>query len=187
MLAWSSDNHQRLETVRTVLSERGLRANGYIISGAGDSGYGCSYSILADAQGRTRRLSVQSDVVDGERHLSLTRTPGGPWVLESTSGTTSLPVLDAAQDIDIQTSAFTNSLALRRLGLTGPDVAIGTETTVVVARVSMPSLTVIAAETHYTVLGRNQIGYSGTLGDLVLTLDDDGFVIDFPHLTHRIR
>jgi len=187
MLAWSSDNHHRLETVRTVLSERGLRANGYIIRGGHDAGFGCSYSVLADAQGRTRRLSVQSDVYDGERHLSLTRTPGGPWVLESTSGSSPLPELDAAQDIDLQASAFTNSLALRRAGLVGADVPIGTEATIVVARVSMPELTVEPVEHHYTVLGSNQIGYSGLLGDLVLTVDDDGFVIDFPNLTHRIR
>ena len=187
MLAWTSDNNRRLETVRAVLSDRGLRANGYIINGASDAGFGCSYSILADAQGRTRRLTVQSDVVDGERHLSLTRTPGGPWVLESTSGTSPLPALDAAQDIDLQYSAFTNSLTLRRVGLLGTQAEVGTQVTVVVASVSMPELTVEPVEFTYTVVAAGEIGYRGPQGDLVLTVDDEGFVVDFPNLTHRIR
>lgn len=186
MLAWSSDNHHRLETVRAVLSERGIRANGYIIAG-GSASYGASYSVLVDAAGRTRRLSVQSDTAEGERHLSLTRTPGGPWVLESTAGSSPITGLDAAFDVDLQTSAFTNTLALRRAGLIGPDVPVGTEATVTVARVSIPTLTVEPIEQHYTVLGNNRIGYRGTLGDMVITVDEQGFVLDFPNLSNRLR
>jgi hypothetical protein len=188
MLSWSSDVNRRLETVRTVITERGLRANGYIIE-ASDSPYGATYSLLVDAQGRTRRLAVESDSVEGERHLALTRTPGGPWVVESTAGSSPLYALNEAQDVDLESSAFTNALDLRRLVASsqpdgGPE--IGHEFTAKVAFIAMPSLVVRSVQHSYTFRGDGVVSYRGPAGEADLTIDHQNFVVDFPGLSRRL-
>lgn len=188
MLSWSSDGDRRLETVRTVLTERGLRANGYIID-AGIPPYGASYSLLADARGRTRRLAAQSDSIDGERHLALTRTPGGPWVVESTGGSSPLYALDDAQDIDLESSAFSNALALRRLSIAAArngGTHPGVEIPVTVACVAMPSLIVRSVQHFYTFRGDGVVSYRGPAGEADLTVDSDHFVTNFPGLSRRL-
>jgi hypothetical protein len=49
LLTWSSDDGRRLETVRIVVTDRGLRASGYLVV-AGKRSYGASYSVLCDAE-----------------------------------------------------------------------------------------------------------------------------------------
>ncbi|WP_111768026.1 putative glycolipid-binding domain-containing protein [Nakamurella deserti] len=185
ILSWSSQGRQRLETVRAVVTERGLRANGYIVD-AGDQPYGGSYSLLVDAKGRTRRLSAQSDSLEGERHLSLTRSPGGPWVVESTSGSNPLYALDAAVDIGLDASTFSHSLPLRRLAVLGHDDDPGTEFTVVVACISFPTLAVRPVAHHYTFRGDGLVSHRGPDGDGPLTVDPQFFVVDVPGASHRV-
>ncbi len=185
ILSWSSHGERRLETVRTVITERGLRANGYIID-AGDQPFGGSYSLLVDAKGRTRRLSAQSDSLEGERHLSLTRTPGGPWVVESTSGSNPLYALDDAADIDLDASTFSHSLPLRRLAVLGHDAEIGTEFTVTVACISFPTLAVRPVAHHYTFRGDGVVSHRGPDGDDDVTVDPQYFVVDVPGTSHRL-
>lgn len=184
-LTWSSDDGRRLETVRIVVTERGLRASGHLIV-VGRHSYGASYSILCDAPGRTRRLTVQSDSALTERGLSLTRTPGGPW-LDGAGKSPPLPELDQAVDIDLTASAFTNSLTIRRLGL---HQRIGDEL-VTVAEVSVPDLAVVPIVHRYTTTavsdGGARIVHHGPAGVHDITVDAEGFVIDLPHLSYRLR
>lgn len=185
ILSWGSRDDRRLETVRAVITERGLRANGYIID-AGKAPYGGSYSLLVDAKGRTRRLSAQSDSIEGERHLSLTRTPGGPWVVESTSGSNPLYALNEAADIDLDASTFSHSLPLRRLAMLGRDQDLDIEQTVVVACVSFPTLAVRSVAHHYTFRADGVVSYRGPDVEGDLTVDDQHFVVDFPGSSRRL-
>ncbi|MET3805719.1 hypothetical protein ABIB25_002723 [Nakamurella sp. UYEF19] len=186
MLAWTSDDQHRLETVRVVLTDRGLRASGHIVSALGDP-FGVSYSLLADPEGRTRRLTVQTDSGTGERSLNLTRAPGGQWVADHGSGPRTLSLVEAAQDIDLLASAFTNSLAIRRMGL---HRAVGSAT-VTVASVGCPDPEVSAVQHVYRTVSTDAngavIAYSGPLGDRELIIDADGFVLHFPGLSDRLR
>jgi uncharacterized protein len=185
LLTWSSDDGRRLETVRVVITERGLRANGYIVV-AGRTSFGVSYSVLCDAVGRTRRLTVRSDSSMSERGLSMTRTPGGPW-LDGVGKSSPQTDLDLAVDIDLTASAFTNSLAIRRLGL---HQQRGDEE-ITVAEVGVPELGVEAVKQYYrTVETTNdgaRIDYDGLAGRHRLTVDRLGFVVDVPHLSYRLR
>lgn len=185
LLTWSSDDGRRLETVRIVVTDRGLRASGYLVV-AGKRSYGASYSVLCDAEGRTRRLTVQSDSAVTERGLSLTRTPGGPW-LDGAGKSPPIPELDLAVDVDLTASAFTNSLAIRRLGL---HTRVGAET-LVVTEVGVPDLAVGPIEHHYRTItvgeGGARIHHRGPAGEHDITVDRDGFVIDLPHLSYRLR
>jgi hypothetical protein len=184
-LTWSSDDGRRLETVRIVVTERGLRASGYLVV-VGRHSFGASYSVLCDAAGRTRRLTVHSDSAITERGLSLTRTPGGPW-LDGAGKSPPIPELDLAHDIDLTASAFTNSLAIRRLGL---HQRYGEES-VMVTEVGVPDLGVGPIEHHYRTVSLTADGarlhHRGPAGDHDITVDRNGFVIDLPHLSYRLR
>lgn len=189
MLSWASDAGGHLETTRVVLTERGMRVNGYIIDAAGDDQYGASYSLLVDTTGRTRRITVQSDSREGERHLALTRTPGGPWVVESTSGSNPLYALDPALDVDLQSSAFTNALSIRRLVLAhGPAgyPPLHEDNWVAVACIDMPSLAVRMVHHCYTFRGDGVVFHRGPSGEVDLSVDDRHFVRSFPGLSHRL-
>ena len=56
------------------------------------------------------------------------------------------------------------------------------------AWVEMPSLRVIASDQYYASHSPGHVRYaSGTRGvDVVLTVDSDGVVIDYPELAHRV-
>ncbi len=182
---WSSDDGRRLETVRVVMTERGLRASGYLVS-VGKRSFGASYSILCDAAGRTRRVTVHSDSAVTERGLSLTRTPGGPW-LDGAGKSPPMPDLDLAFDVDLTASVFSNSLAVRRLGLHRRP---GQES-VVVAEVDFPDLSVAPVVHHYRTVEVDEHGarlrHQGPNGRHELTVDSEGFVLDVPHMSYRLR
>jgi hypothetical protein len=187
MLSWISPQHDKLEAVRVVRTDRGLRANGYMIQ-SGSSTFGSSYSVLADATGRTRRLTVQTDTLEGERHLALTRTPGGPWVVESTAGSHPLFALDGAEDLDIESSAFTKGLTLRRLAgsnFSGHSRQLHHTHRVKVGCISIPALEVRAIEAEYTFGDHSNAWHRGPSGDADLILDDDNFVVTFPGMWNR--
>jgi hypothetical protein len=185
LLTWSSDDGRRLETVRIVITERGMRASGYLVV-VGRHSFGASYSVLCDAAGRTRRLTIHSDSSFTERGLSLTRTPGGPW-LDGAGNSPPLPELDLAFDIDLTASAFTNSLAIRRLGL---HRRFGDES-LVVAEVGVPDLAVGPIVHRYRTTAVTDDGaritHDGPAGHHEITVDTEGFVIDLPHLSYRLR
>jgi hypothetical protein len=189
MLSWYSDESRWLETVRVVITERGLRANGYIIE-ATDNAFGVSYSLLVDAAGRTRRLTVQSDTVEGERHIALTRTPGGPWVVESAAGTSPLFGLDGAQDLDIDHSAFTNALCMRRMALTswnGRTPPWHQELANKVGSVSIPTLAVRPVEHVYTFRSETEVHFRGPDRETDLTVDELNIPVDVAGLGRRLR
>lgn len=186
MVSYASPDGSQVETVRVALSGPALRATGYIVS-AGDRAYGASYSVVVDNEGRTRRITVRCDDVEGERSLAVTRSPGGPWVVESPTGSHPLPELDDAVDAYLAGSAFAASLPIRRLGL---HRRAGADVTVTVASISLPGLVVTPVQHH----GRNEsmdaggahIAYSGPFGDREFVVDGDGLFVSSAGLMSRI-
>ena len=183
MMSWESPLSRRLETVRVVTTERGLRANGYIIE-AGTEPYGASYQFLVDAAGRTRRLTVQTDSAEGERHLALTRTPGGPWVVESTAGSRPLFALNGAEDLELDASTFTPTLGLRRLG--NPERIRHRAHSLTIGCISMPTLEVRAVEYEYTFGDDDKAYVKGPEGQLDLTIDERGFIVEITGRSRRL-
>ena len=190
LLTWSSDDGRRLEAVRIVITERGLRASGYLVV-VGRHSYGATFTVLCDAAGRTRRLNVQSDSALTERGLSLTRTPGGPWLdgagKAPPRGQQPGPDFNNALDIDLTASAFSNSLAIRRLGL---HRRYGEEE-VLVAQIAIPDLHVTPLVHSYRTVALTldgaKINHRGPAGTHDITVDRHGFVIDLPQLSYRLR
>lgn len=178
-LAWSSDAGRRVETVRAVLTERGLRASGTIVTLDGQP-TSTSYALLCDAAGRTRRINVRSESPATERGLSLTRTPGGPW-LDGVGRPPPGTDLDDAADAHLSSSVFTLSLTVRRLGLHHTPLP-GQTVPVTTAHIVLPELSVATVTHRWRALGPIdgglRIDRDGPDGRSPLTVDPEGFVVD---------
>lgn len=186
MISYTSPDGRKVESVRVALSGLALRATGYIVS-TQDPAFGASYSIVVDNEGRTRRITVRCDDLSGERSLSLTRSPGGPWIAESVAGSAPLPALSEAVDVYVAGSAFSASLPVRRLGL---HRSIGASAEVTVALIDLPDLTVTPAvhgghNESMTEEGA-QIGYTGSYGERTMLVDRDGLFVRTEGLIERV-
>lgn len=156
-----------------------IRAVGVLIGNRGGTPYGVRYRIDCDAGWLVRKLVV--DTTDG-RSLHLRSDHPGQW---ATSGGTALPELDGCVDIDLAGTPFTNTLPIRRLGLTRQS---GT------ARLKMlyvpfDTFEPVVDGQHYTCLDdfrlyRYEAEDRSFAADL--PVDEDGLVIDYPTLFLRL-
>lgn len=91
--------------------------------------------------------------------------------------------LGDALDVDLGACPLTNTLPIRRLGLSG--AAAGTSTTITAAWVLVPSLQVLPNRQTYTVLDSTHIRYAS--GDFTadLTVDEQGYIAHYPGLASR--
>lgn len=193
-LAW-----QRTDTTGgefTVFDDRtGLVARGSAFA-ATPVAYACRYDLSADAAWASARLEVTAEGAGWQRTLRMERVPGRWRVTTSERGnlnavapTAPLPGtedpdrLGDADDVDLYASPLTNTLPIRRLGLLGRPA--GTTRTITAAWVLLPSLAVVPSEQTYTVLGDGKIRYASGSFTADLTVDADGFVVDYPALARR--
>lgn len=158
------------ETARLVFSDRGLRANGYLLSDR----FGSWYSLLADAASALRRLTVRADSELGERSLTLTSAPGSPWVVERADGSPTDPTLTDDADVVLAGSAAMLALPLARL-LAGNPAALpddGSQLQLPVAEVAVPELVLRPGTVAYRRLpaagnSMRATGDAGAAGELV--------------------
>ena len=91
-----------------------------------------------------------------------------------------------AFDVDLGGSPLTNSLPVRRLGLHQPTAETGVAHRLSVAWVLPPSLEVVQADQIYTALGDGRVRYTGETFSSDFTVDEDGFVVEYPGLARRV-
>jgi hypothetical protein len=130
-----------------------------------------------------RLLVVESRWEDGDATLDLRRDPlDGTW----TANGAPRPDLGGALDCDLMACPLTNTMPLLRHGF---HLAAG-DRTFLMAFVEVPGLRVVANEQRYTHQARRgdeaRVRYrSGTFAS-DLTIDRDGYVIEYPQLGRRV-
>ena len=182
MLTWRAHSAPRMESVRVQLSGSRIRASGRIIGGqcAEHPAFSASYDVVTDELGATRRLSLRAQQAAGEQHLSISRDDEGYWMIED--GQNNLrSTFNGAIDVDVVLSPFFNTLPIRRLGLH----ADAENVEVPVAYVTLPQLAVQEATLTYSS-GPNGIHVLSPVSSATITVDTDGFVLDYPGLSVRI-
>lgn len=119
---------------------------------------------------------LKLDWHDG-RQLEVRRGPAGTWSVNQKLR----PDLTGALDIDLAFSPLTNTLPVRRLNL-----PIGARVDIITAYVDSSSR-VSPDPQAYTRTASNQYLYESLDSDFScqITVDDDGFVIDYPGLYAR--
>jgi len=159
---WSGPGAEHLRLVRRP--DGSFEAGGTMIRSLGDAPIRVDYIIRCDDAWRTERAEVSC----GERHILL--------------GAASIAALDCI-DVDIMGMTFTNTLPIRRLQL-----KVGASAQIAAAFVVVPDLVTRRERQRYTRLSENEYRYEGlgTGFTSVLTVDDEGIVIDYPQLSRRI-
>jgi uncharacterized protein len=134
-----------------------------------------AYSLACDTGWHFRSLTMSVASAGDERTLTLA-CEDGRWLANGTSR----PDLVGCVDIDISCTPLTNTLPIRRLGW-------GTAHDIDVAYVSVPELEVRRVRQRYTRLeGDGQFRYESGSFQRDLSVDDGGFVLDYPGLWRRI-
>src|SRR5690606_15242628 len=116
-----------------------------------------------------------------ERQLSIARDEENMWLVQDHTGQTSRAAFDGALDVDVVFSPFFNSLPIRRTGLHRRKDSV----TLPVVYVWLPELTVEPVTIGYASAASG-IKLQSPVSQTTITVDDEGFPIDYPGLAARI-
>lgn len=185
MLTWQGLDVPRLEGVRLVLSERGMRATGAMVApAAGDQpAFAATYSLATSETGVVSRVSVRSVSAGGERQVTLNRSEEGIWLVDHGQGAKRTN-FDGAVDVDVAACVLFNALPVRRLGLHQRPG----QHDLPMVYVSLPDLSVELVRRGYRSVDSSTSTVTFTHGDFAadLTVDDEGIVLNYPGLAQRI-
>lgn len=181
---------------------RGLVARG-VATAATPIPHVCRYELTTDERWATVRVEVTAEGAGWLRTARLERA-AGRWRVTTaeqgdldaalrTAGRTpaGLPGMEEpgrladALDVDLSAAPLANTLPIRRLGLLSAPP--GTSSTIVAAWVLVPSLRVLPAEQTYTVIGSGKIRFSSATFTADISVDDDGYVTEYPGLAEAVR
>jgi hypothetical protein len=178
----------------------GLHARGTMIC-ANPVPFTCRYEVYTDNAWATARFDATVEGAGFSRTTRLERAAGRWRVTASEQGDLDAALRSAghpragfpgsedqdrlarAIDVDLAYSPLTNTLPLRRLGLL--DAAAGTEVTVQVAWVLLPSLEVVPNEQTYTRLAGSVVRFTSGTFTADVTVDEAGYVVHYPGLAQR--
>jgi hypothetical protein len=184
-----------------VDARHGLYARGHQLA-VDPIAYTCRYEVQTDPTWATARLDVSAEGAGWVRSVRL-ELAAGRWRVTATEqgdldaaltaagharaglpGMEDPDLLYGVFDVDLGGSPLTNTLPIRRLDLARAENGVAHRLSV--AWVLLPSLEVVQADQIYTALGPGKVRYASETFSADLSIDDDGFVIDYPGLALRV-
>ncbi|TRW88832.1 hypothetical protein FK535_00665 [Mycolicibacterium sp. 018/SC-01/001] len=184
VLTWRAPDVARMESVRVQLSGNRIKAYGRVVAAATSAhpAFSASYDLVTDESGATKRLSMTVTLAERERQLSVARDEENMWLVQEHSGQTSRSSYEGALDVDVVFSPFFNALPIRRAGVMPGS---GESVTVPVVYMRVPDLSVDVA--HITYAAKPDcIALNSPVADTTVTVDANGFILDYPGLAERI-
>jgi uncharacterized protein len=163
------------------------RAGGWVIEGttaAAEDGqtWVVGYRIETDAGWITRRARITGRTIAGSRETVLEADGSRRWAVDGASA----PELDGCLDVDLESSAMTNTLPVHRLGLPAGGVA-----SVPAAYVRAGELSTGRLEQNYQRIadegGHQRYDYAAPAFGFTarLVYDSTGLVLDYPGIARR--
>lgn len=187
MLSWRSDDSGGgLESARITPSGGGFRAVGRMIRHVPEGVLTASYRVVVGGDGVLTRLAVDVANSEGEQQLTISRSADGVWLVDDGSGG-ARGAFSGARDVDLAFSPVFNALPVRRLGLHRDP----SEHVLPMVFVDLPTLAVETTEQTYrtvrpgTATAPAVIGFSSAGFAAELTVDADGFPVDYPGIARR--
>ncbi len=172
-----------MESVRVHVSGKRIKAYGRIVAAATPfhPAFSASYDLVTDEAGGTKRLSMTVTLAERERQLSIARDEENMWLVQQHTGETRRAAYDGALDVDVIFSPFFNALPIRRTGLYQRSDSISCP----VVYVRLPDLSVETAVISYSS-AEDGIKLLSPVADTTISVDSDGFILDYPGLAERI-
>ncbi|OBG77114.1 hypothetical protein A5714_12330 [Mycobacterium sp. E2462] len=184
MLTWRAQDVSRMESVRIQVSGNRIKANGRIVAAAtpGNPAFGAYYDLQTDETGATKRLGMTVTSAERERVISFARDDENMWLVTDHQGERRA-AYNGALDVDVEFSPFFNALPIRRLSLQQRADSVALP----VVYVNLPEMSVTAAVVNYTSTGTlDGIKLRSPISDTTVSVDEDGFIVDYPGLAERI-
>jgi uncharacterized protein len=141
-----------------------------------------TYSIRLDAGWVTLSARITARTVAGLKEILLEADGAGRWLIDGDAA----PHLDGCLDVDLESSAMTNTLPVHRLGL-----ATGGQADVPTAYVGALGLSVDRLEQSYRRIAdegdHQRYDYLAPAFDFTsrLVYDESGLVLDYPGIARR--
>jgi hypothetical protein len=141
-----------------------------------------TYHIVLDAAWTTRSATIRARTAAGSRETRLEADGGGHWLVDGGPA----HHLDGCLDVDLESSAITNTMPVHRLDLTP-----GAGAAAPAAYVRALSLSAERLEQSYTRIadegGRQRYDYAAPAFDFTscLVYDESGLVVDYPGIARR--
>ncbi|MWV50730.1 hypothetical protein GRS96_15770 [Rathayibacter sp. VKM Ac-2803] len=160
----------------------GHRVIGHTTARESSALWSVGYDVTVDPSWRTVAVQVVNLSVHGRGELILTRDSTGRWAANGEAR----PDLDGCLDVDLESSAVTNTLPLHRL-----DLVEGVGVDVPAAFVRADDLRVERLEQRYTLIeagsGHLLFHYESSTFDFACDLryDGSGLVIEYPGIANR--
>ncbi|GAA2617928.1 putative glycolipid-binding domain-containing protein [Paractinoplanes durhamensis] len=185
-----------------VDARNGLYARGTILA-VKPIAYTCRYELRTDPGWATAHLDVTTEGAGWVRNVRLELAAGRWRAVTAEQGNldavlsaagharAGLPGIEdsdqlyKAYDVDLGGSPLTNTLPIRRLELLTAETGVSHR--ISAALMLLPSLEVVQADQIYTPLGAHRVRYASETFSADLTVDDDGFVVDYPGLSTLIK
>jgi hypothetical protein len=167
-----------LEGFEVVFAARG-RLRGHTSAVEDGRAWAVRYDIRLDERWRTRSAHVAGDTPDGPRETWLEADGEGTWTVDGAPA----PQLDGLLDVDLESSACTNTLPVHRLAL-----GHGQQAGAPAAYVRALDLSVGRLEQTYRRLDDRRYDYASPAFDFTAILDYDaaGLILDYPGIAVRV-
>jgi len=180
LLVWEIDETAGFDSAWATLEEGRLRADGHAVWQR-PRPVRIDYRLQTAEAFVTRAMDVEARWDGGSASLRL-RNEDGAWTVNGEPR----PDLDGAQDCDLAACPLTNTMPILRHGLQRE----AGDHELLMAFIQVPTLEVTPNRQRYTFLRRleagTQVRYSSGRFRSDLTIDEDGFVLDYPQLGRRI-
>jgi len=160
----------------------GCRLDGWTTAVEDGKTWAVGYTIDLDATGATRSVRIRGRSAGGPSSALLEADGTGRWQVDGVSA----PQLDGCLDVDLESSAMTNALPVRRMGL-----APGAGAAAPAAYVRALGLAVERLEQTYRrapgEATRQRYDYAAPAFDFTcrLSYDESGLVVDYPGIAVR--
>ena len=171
-----------MESVRIQVSGKRIRAHGRIVAAATatNPAFSAFYEVQTDETGATKRFGLTVTLAEREHQLAIARDEENMWLVTDHHGE-SRAGYNGALDVDVVFSPFFNALPIRRTGLYQRSDSI----TCPVVYVRLPELSVEPAVISYSS-APDGIKLHSPVAETTITVDEDGFILDYPGLAERI-
>lgn len=168
-ILWEGLIAPSMERMVMTESDDGFELAGFIIQATAGASYLARYAVHVDRKWRT--LDAWAEVDDQTPHkVVLARAASGEWLVDGKA----MPELADCVDVDLEWTPATNTLPIRRLGLTP-----GKQATITAAWIRFPSIRVEPLSQSYERIDERRYRYRSDSFQAVLEVDDDGLVLEY--------
>ncbi len=168
-IIWEGVSHPSLEYCYMARIKTGWEFNGMVTAKLGGRGFGLEYVILVDSSFNTQ--SAKFHLLEGcnirDMEIGIVN---GEWLVDGIIQED----LAGCTDIDIQASPVTNTIPIKRAGLSD-----GCQTEIYAAWVKLPTLEVEKVSQRYMRINASEYFYSSGTFKARLLLNPSGLVTDY--------